>query len=533
MFFRRLAFFAAIAASTVVVKDSSTVKDGYKIVVSTLRKALRTAETSLQEEAVTYAKFSQWCKDTIDQKNKNIPALNDEIELLSANEKKYTTKGEELSREQADVEKNVAASKSDLEEEQKSLEFLIEDYTKESADLSGAIKALDHAIKVLETNRDATMMAKEARANKADKTRQDGIDSIRSGKAKRESDARKAAAHQARYEQAKQEMAAAKEVLLQVRQVSETQRIDTFLQSWQRGPDVRGRDDPGAADDGPSAFKANSVLGFLNEIRAMFVEKKRKADTEHANQKSNSVTRQKTLEFQIKGNEDYLNEIEMQLNTNKENLAETMKKLGDSKDTLTDEEAYLHASVGVCNSKASAFESRTKVRQMEIAALKQAIDVLVQKGGNVLLQQMSSDQVMDVKPVVQKSTPKNFLAKGPQRQVLPVKNAQVALAAVKANPGESHPFAQVIDQIKGLIDKLKNQAKGEETLNSFCKKETKASQELVKSLTKEVEETTIDHASTKAEIEEAGNDIDMIASNQKQQMEQVHCCIQHTAGSSE
>merc|ERR1719440_1169747 len=101
------------------------------------------------EEQVQFAAFKQFCDDTTVEKENDIAEANQLIETLKADIQKYAADAEQLAKEIAKHEEDIAAWEADVKAATKVREVEKADYDKRHADYSESIDALERAIAVI------------------------------------------------------------------------------------------------------------------------------------------------------------------------------------------------------------------------------------------------------------------------------------------------------------------------------------------------------------------------------------------------
>merc|ERR1719392_612812 len=101
------------------------------------------------EEQVQFAAFKQFCDDTTVEKKRAIEEANEMIEILKADIQKYAADAEQLAKEIAEHEEDIAVWTGDIKAATKVREIEKTDYDATHKDYSESVEALQMAIAVL------------------------------------------------------------------------------------------------------------------------------------------------------------------------------------------------------------------------------------------------------------------------------------------------------------------------------------------------------------------------------------------------
>eukprot|EP00747_Dinoflagellata_sp_TGD_P160276 gnl/TRDRNA2_/TRDRNA2_177964_c2_seq1.p1 gnl/TRDRNA2_/TRDRNA2_177964_c2~~gnl/TRDRNA2_/TRDRNA2_177964_c2_seq1.p1 ORF type:complete len:658 (+),score=275.91 gnl/TRDRNA2_/TRDRNA2_177964_c2_seq1:55-2028(+) len=153
-------------------------------------------------------------------------------------------------------------------------------------------------------------------------------------------------------------------------------------------------------------------------------------------------------------------------------------KLAATKTALADDEKMLAEMASTFKLKSAQYEENQKVRAGELEALGKAIEIIADPSvagsysEHVKLAQVSSQPVTLLQL---RSASKRAVAK--ERAVALLRQSARSLSsrtlADAANKVSANPFAKVIDMIKSMITKLKEEAAAEAAHNAWCAEETK------------------------------------------------------------
>merc|ERR1719281_1325504 len=118
-------------------------------VVELLTGMLEKGKSEKQDEEVQFAAYKRFCDDTAAQKKTSIAEAQETIEILNADIQKYTTDAEQLAREIAELEADIATWTGDIKAATKVREIEKVDYDATHKDYTESVEALQMAIAVL------------------------------------------------------------------------------------------------------------------------------------------------------------------------------------------------------------------------------------------------------------------------------------------------------------------------------------------------------------------------------------------------
>merc|ERR1719324_1899783 len=258
------------------------------------------------------------------------------------------------------------------------------------------------------------------------------------------------------------------EALLQKMAISKPgmQRVlAAFIQEGQHGEVARGGPAVNAYE-----FQSGGIISLLEKFLKKFQGELEEVETEESNQAKNFDLEMINLSNTI----DYLKkEIEeksvLKAKRSKEsaqakaNLASTKKELAEDEKTLADMTATFAA-------KSDQFKANQEVRKAELEAIGKAIEIISDPsvagsyGEHVNMAQMKTSflQLRSARSrVSSRQRVVSFLEK---------KAALLSSVALKtlAKQVESNPFDKVVQMIKDLVEKLKEEAKAEAEHKAWC-----------------------------------------------------------------
>merc|ERR1719207_358590 len=118
-------------------------------VIQLMEGMLEKGKKEKHDEQVQFAAYKQFCDDTTVEKKRAIEEANEMIEILKADIQKYEADAEQLAKEIAEHEEDIAVWTGDIKAATKVREIEKADYDATHKDYSESIDALQRAIAVL------------------------------------------------------------------------------------------------------------------------------------------------------------------------------------------------------------------------------------------------------------------------------------------------------------------------------------------------------------------------------------------------
>merc|ERR1719395_4122 len=118
-------------------------------VIQLMNGMLEKGKKEKHDEQVQFAAYKQFCDDTTVEKKRAIEEANEMIEILKADIQKYEADAEQLAKEIAEHEEDIAVWTGDIKAATKVREIEKADYDALHKDYSESIDALQRAIAVL------------------------------------------------------------------------------------------------------------------------------------------------------------------------------------------------------------------------------------------------------------------------------------------------------------------------------------------------------------------------------------------------
>jgi len=454
-----------------LARAAATAEKGTPVekVLELLNGMLEKGKKEKQAEEVQFAAYKQFCDDTTVNKQNAIEKANKMIEVLKADIFQYATDAEQLGKEIAQLDEDIAVWTGDQTAAKNVRAIEKADYDALHKDYSESVDALERAIEVL----------------------------------KKQAYDRKQAA------------------FLQV--AKQLRSLNLIPQEAKRALDVFLAQDPDEtlAVSAPEAnayeFQSQGIIDMLEKLLDKFIDERttlEKTETE-------SVQAFELL------SQDLTNSIDHATQSREEKAALKAKKLqaradaeGDLEDTTTTRDAdqkYLKDLVATCEQKANDFESRQKLRIEEMEAINEAIEIISSSAvsGNAdkhlpkLLQAKTvalAQLRADGNGPTQKRVAEYLRVKGNE-----LNSRLLAALAVRV---EADPFKKIKKLIKDLITKLLEEANEEATHKGWCDTELATNKQTRQEKTEGVE-------TLHAEIDALGSSIAKLSEEITELMEAV------------
>jgi len=411
-------------------------------VIQLLNGMLEKGKKEKHDEQVQFAAYKQFCDDTTVEKKRAIEEANEMIEILKADIQKYAADAEQLAKEIAEHEEDIAVWTGDIKAATKVREIEKADYDALHKDYSESIDALQRAIAVL----------------------------------KKQAYDRKQAASLV-------QVSALKDLNLVPEEAKRA--IDTFFAQ---------EPDEGLAVSAPEAnayeFQSHGIIEMLEKLLDKFIDEKTALEKEEMN----SVHAFEMLVQDLKA------QIDQATQDRDEKAATKAKKLqakadaeGDLTDTTTtrdEDEKYLADLTATCEQKASDFESRQQLRAEEIEAIEKAIEIISSAAvsGNAekhlpTLVQLKGAALSQLRADGRSPTQQR-VAQYLQDRSRELNSRVLSALAVRV---ADDPFKKVKKMIKDLIVRLMEEANEEAEHKGWCDTELSTNEQTRKEKTAAVE----------------------------------------------
>jgi hypothetical protein len=436
-----LALVAALGAVPVYGAVLRQTSDHPAVKIIALLEGLSTkVKEEGQAEAVEYATFSQWCTDLTASKQAAIKTAKEEIEVASATIQALTTDIEDLGTEVGKLDKELVKDEAQKAAGIKLREDDNADYLLTKADLQETIQAMDDAITSLEASMGTAMI----------------------------------------------QGAMKKAVDLISTYADDTKQVHAFLQRVEQTPAAKSY-----------TTKGGGVVETLEGLKADFETKLKELDMAEGNSASSHTladaakadeieagTKAKDTKTEVKGRKG-------------QELATAQSELQEATDARDSATAVLDETTATCTTRKNEFDERSKRREGEMKAMKEAVEIL-QKVTGV---RKPSDKLDEVAySFLQKSSDPRAKIVNLLRQAATKTKAKdlTKLADKIAALEKQTPGSGVFDQIKNMIEKmifhLMSEQTDEDNHKNWCDKELEKTQMMLddKNTKKEELQTTID-----------------------------------------
>jgi len=446
---------ASLQSATAIEKDHPIVK-----VIDMVKDLIDTAKEDGQKEAKSYKEFKGWCEKSvktlqkaIDGETKDILSLEDLIEGKTK-EKAGLEKDLAFLEEQISKHMSVANSAKDNRDDEE------EAYKKADDDYEATIDAIKKAITGL----------KEASLTQVDTQIREGLALVE----------------------------------LYSPAGAAVDKVTTFLQKPR-------------ATIGGGDFKSGDVIGLLDNLLKKFKDDREEATKAETNAQNEFELMKGSRSDAIKAAKDARDSKEKALSECKVDLAEAKEDRLNKKDDKAANEETLHETDQMCTTKAMEFQQRTKTREGEIEAMKQAIKILkkvtgvrteapsFEQSGLLFLQTSLGIKGTDpaakaLNALLERTQGRNFKA---LRSV--VENLKEAEGVSVLERGAI--FKKIIGMVQELIFQLMAAQKDEDEHKLWCDKELSKTNTSIKHKDEKLEELDAIIKDLKAKIVKLNEDI--------------------------
>jgi len=447
------------AAGAVAAKDAKMAAVDKVVSMMEDLKAKVLAEG--EAEAQTYNKFSCFCKDTTAEKTAAIKKAEDEVAALSTTIETLASERDELDTLISTLEADIAEAEKIMAETDATRKADLSVYEKNAADLSGAIVALESAIKALKASAKPSLVQLQS----ISKTIQTAVlmaDALGLGSEK-------------------------------------TQQTLAFLQ---QAPDVPMEN---------YKFHSGGIIDTLEGLLKDFRQEKVDLDAEEVKSVATYDSKMQEQTDIKKAKNVELEQAQKSKSQKQEEIGTNSQVRSTTAAVLLDDQKYLMELSQMCADKAKTWDQRTKVRADELSALTAATEIIkttvsektqastirfAQQGVAVklahamakspeMLENLEAEaEAADSAPAfIQQSSSKARSLRGAPakdgRQVvielLKSKGAQLKstlLTSLVSHVAED-PFAKVKVLIQELIERLLKEANAEANQKGWCDKATK------------------------------------------------------------
>jgi hypothetical protein len=452
------------------VANNQKAKSPVKKIVSMLTDMLAKGKEEKQDEMVRFAAFKQFCESTSAEKTKNIATAKEEIDQLSATIAKAQADVVEITKYVAGLDSDVATWTDDLATSTAERKKEHAEFQAAQKEYTDSIDAVDRAMGMLKKGTGGKTIAQLMQQGSVLALLQSGDKS-------------------------------------QVKHLMD--KIDPGKALLQEAEDegITIPNPQAAAYEGSSG----GIIDLVEKLGEKFTEELRALEKAEFNAKSAYNMFQKDLNGQIAG---ATMEKGMKTTTKAKTLEEEAQAKGDLADTeasLAEDEKFLSDLDTECKQKSFDFEQRQIVREGEIEAITKAMEIMSGDevaGANALTLVQKPVSLAQLRSST-KNPVQEAVAAFLQQQADKTGSKLLALVAQKAG---SDPFVKVRKMIKGMIQKLMEEANADAEHKAFCDTEMSTNKQTRDKKTAQSEELTADIEDLTSEISKLASEITELGS---------------------
>lgn len=414
------------------------------------------------DEAKIMATYDEWVDDENTRLTQNIKFAADEIEKLMAFITKTDDDVKKLGQEIAELDDLIAQKESELAEATKIRADENAEYVTSSTDLGESVDALGRAIDTLKS----------------------------------------------------QDVSRPQAMMLLQRMATTTKGMPAVLAALQEESSQR---DDGAPDVAAYEFQSGGLIEMMNGLLDKF--EKQLAEVE--SRETNAAQAFDLNKIQLTDLIDHSQKNRDEKAATKADLsaksAEAKGELARTKESKAADEKMLAEMLSIHDQKTEVFKANQEVRKLELEALNKAIEIISSPtvadsyAGHVNLAQKPSF-------LQTQSTSERVLLK--QRAAELLKRRARALSSRVLTDAASeiaaNPFAKVVDMIKSLLAKLKEEAAAEADHKAWCDKELKDNKLKRNKKTAESEKTMANIEDLTAQIDTLSKKITTLLKEQEE-----------------
>lgn len=451
-----------------------------KKVVAMLTDMMAKGKKEKQDEQVQFAAFKQFCESTAGQKTNAIASGKETIEELEAAIAKAGADAEQMAQHVASLDQDMASWSADLAKNKAEREKDHAAFEEAHTEYVVSIGAVERALKVL-----AKGPGDKAIAQSFAQKDSGLLDLLQLDDNKMPQHLRKA--------------------------------ITSFIQQFDPAKALlQEAEDEGIVAPAASAFEGSStgIMDLIERLGEKFKDEKITLEKAEVNQQQAYEMMQADLTAQLAAATTARGSKVTKKAKRLEDQAEAKGGLADATSALAEDEKYLSDLEVECKQKSFDFQQRQVVRQGEIEAIGQAIDLMSSATGagdshlglvqkpvhrHVSLAQLRSSDFNPSQDAVA-----TFL----EQQAGKLNSPVLALLASKA---ASDPFKKVRKMVQDMITKLMEEANAEAEHKGFCDREMGTNKqtrdkktEQSDNLKADIEELTADVAKIATEISDIG-----------------------------
>jgi chromosome segregation ATPase len=427
-----------------------------------------------KEEAVAYEKFVYWCqtsistlKDAIAEEKETIADLKDKLAGLEKDKETLEEDIETLEEQIAELDASAKKAKEMRDDEAKL-------YKKANKDLEDTIDAVEQCIKAL-TNAESKTEAKMLLAQHHVKM----VLSLVSTKA------------------------------------TEKQRkgLEEFVKPRERPDEQYAKGDLAAHTD-KYDFKSENVIELLKQLKLAFEDEKlagTKAETNAINAYDLAKEARDNAKKAANKSKD---KKEKELSQTESDIKDAEGKLKDTEDDLAADSKSLEDTEDQCSTRKDEWETRSKTRTLEIAAMDEAVKILAKSSGvrtEAPGNPVPPPSPLDFMQVGQVSTSADPKMKAVALLREAAKNAHsraLERLAVEVQAHLKGPFDQVNNMIEKMIFRLMDEQKQEDEHKLWCDQEIKQTNTMKEDKEDKIKDLTAEIKKQKATVQKLADEIE-------------------------
>merc|ERR1719199_1159927 len=132
-------------------------------------------------------------------------------------------------------------------------------------------------------------------------------------------------------------------------------------------------------NDPEYSFHSNDIISVCDELLVDYKASKKSLDDEWAKTKKGCEETQASLKKKLGANTDAMNQLDKDIARLEKEIAQHRENLVTADGILQDDELYLKDLTARCEDRANDYDQRSAMRNDELSALNQALDVLKKK----------------------------------------------------------------------------------------------------------------------------------------------------------
>merc|ERR1719482_1867606 len=373
-----------------------------------------------EKEIKLFKEYMSWCKDTTTDKKHEIITATDEITRLEATLLKNTVAAKELSDKVKAIDEDIAMWSQDKDAATEVREKEHADYMETNTDYTESIDALGKAIVALSKSQGSIPQA-----------------------------------------------------MMLLQQIASEHRVPDSAQDLMQTLLADDAEQPTNPPVAAYESQSGGIVKIMEDLQAKFEEERAALQQEEMEGKHSFDMLELELSDQIAYGTKERDAKAAKANEHKATVAEAKGELATQKTILSEAETYLAELTTQCTLKSEAFETRQKMRAEELEAIEKAIEIIsgeaVKGSAEKHLPTLVQKSFVHLRSS-SRSSPQQRAAKLLKARGARLGSDRLSLLAVKV---ESDPFAKVIDMIKSLITKLKEEAAAEGAHKAWCDEELK------------------------------------------------------------